>query len=289
MFGCCDGAGTGMTQADRDRVIWLQWRLMEDKTIKAAKIVLLEDLLAKKLGLVKAPPPKVPGWAKPPLLRYTFMLKFIAKVFGPVARNNAQYRQTLQDATKKAQERAAQLQAASAFVKLQKKTLGGVGAVGSAGSANNDTDAAAMLTAGSGFQRALARARSSSRLANSRSQPAPSEGEDIDNTAANTGGFEAQPPSAPKPSTPQPRTRPRRSRVRRNEKTVKESEGLQGDGGVLENGEERTDRERSSRATGEVRKSEKSKRTNKSRSRSKDKSRELPTKEANAELLKVAP
>ena len=47
------------------------------------------------------------------------MLKFVALVYGPVARNNAQYRQTLIQAQNKARQRAMQLQAAASFVKLQ--------------------------------------------------------------------------------------------------------------------------------------------------------------------------
>ena len=256
---------------DRDRVIWLQWRLMEDKTIKAAKITLLEDLAAKKLGLVKAPPVRVPSWAKPPLLRYTFMLKFIAKIFGPLARNNAQYRQTVRDAQFKARDRANQLQAASAFVKLSKKPARTKDRPDSAAVA-----ASAILTAGGGFQRALARARSSSRLGPGASQRSSSRLA----SAGAAGGFEAQPPS-----TPKSKNRPRRSRPRKE----KGSEV----GGESESAPESPRDRSSSRAAGEGRegRSHKSRRSHKGSKREKE-SKSGPDEkdgEGGASLFGVAP
>jgi hypothetical protein len=81
------------------------------------QLVCVEAILRRKLGITGPQKPRVPLWAKPPLLRYTLSLRFIARLYGPMARNNAQFHSTLTTAAGRAANRTAALRAASNFVR----------------------------------------------------------------------------------------------------------------------------------------------------------------------------
>jgi hypothetical protein len=93
------GKGKGIEQlmpADQARLRFLQWRLAEDKLIKAELAKLEEERLGVAVEQEEAEEPLRNG-----VWKMIFVLKFISKTYGPMARNRSLFERELRDAQRR--------------------------------------------------------------------------------------------------------------------------------------------------------------------------------------------
>ena len=120
------GRGKGIDQLlpkDRDRLLFLQWRLAEDKIIRNERAVLEEERFGTEVE--QEEPEEV---LKNGVKKMIFVLKFISKTYGPMARNKLMFEKEMRDAQRRTRKAKKKLQSA---VKLVQMTSGSGSALAS--------------------------------------------------------------------------------------------------------------------------------------------------------------
>jgi len=110
------GKGKGIEQllpVDQKRLLFLQWRLAEDRVIRQARAALEEERFGVEIEQVE-PEEVLQNGVK----KMIFVLKFISKTYGPMARNKLMFEKEMRDAQRRTRRAKKKFQSAAKLVQL---------------------------------------------------------------------------------------------------------------------------------------------------------------------------